>query len=331
MSQNAGDIREKLKIFSDKFSEQRNFGKNYEFTPTNKEEEQSAEESALIALTNRFPKRVTMYGYRAKSSDTAQANDRKQIDLHPYTKQGSGVSCTVAYTDADSSEIVFLLCKKKNKNIYSQIGGYTKGQGPEGSEIIVDSRSDDQRDKDEETIIGNINAVTVKEITAKPINIAYSLDSLKTKSVSGFNDQQNRFNGKLTNPNLMKMHLMTQGINYPYDYNALDTALRELKEETGLDLSDKCHASELYTADDFGISNEDPRLHTKTTHYLFYLGKRTLAEMLKNFPVQAGSDIELLKWANLSSFERALDLKEIKIKNDLPGTDELPAGGGRNG
>ncbi len=318
MSQNTNEVKDRLKIFSDQFAEKKNFGKNYAFSPTNKEEEQSAEEDALIALSNRFPKRITMYGYRAKSADTAQANDRKQMDLHPYTKQGSGVSCTVAYTAADTGEIVFLLSKKKNKNMYNQIGGYTKGQGPEGSEIIVETRSDDQRDKDEEALIGNMNAVTVTEVTAKSINIAYTLEALKAKSVSGFIDQQKQAPGKLTNPTLMKKHLQAQGIDYPYDYNALDTSLRELKEETQLDLSGKCHVSQLFTDDDFGISNEDPRLHTKTTHYLFYLGKRTQAEIQKDFPVKAGSDIELIKWVNLSSFERALDLKEIKIKNDLP-------------
>lgn len=318
MSQSVSEINDKLKIFSDKFAEQKNFGKNYAFSTTNKEEEQRAEESALIALTNRFPQGVTMYGYRAKSSDTALDKDRKQMDLHPYTKQGSGVSCTVAYTDAESGEIVYLLCKKKNRNMYTQIGGYTKGQGPEGSEIIVDTRSDDQRDNDEEALIGNMNAINVTEKTAKPLNIAYTLEALKVKSVSGFMDQQKQFPGKLIDPSLMKKQLKSQGIDYPFDFNALDTALRELKEETQLDLSGKCQASELFTADDFGISNEDQRLHTKVTHYLFYLGKRTQKEILELFPVKAGSDIELLKWVSLSSFERALDLKEIKIKNDLP-------------
>lgn len=318
MSQSVSDINDKLKIFSDKFAEQKNFGKNYEFSSTNKEEEQKAEESALIALTNRFPQRITMYGYRAKSSDTALDKDRKQMDLHPYAKQGSGVSCTVAYTDAESGEIVFLLCKKKNRNMYTQVGGYTKGQGPDGSEIIVDKRSDDQRDNDEEALIGNMNAVTVTEMTAKPVNIAYTLEALKAKSVSGFIDQQKQFPGKLIDPSLMKKYLKAQGIDYPFDFNALDTALRELKEETQLDLSDKCQASELFTADDFGISNEDQRLHTKVTHYLFYLGKRTQKEIDEFFPVKAGSDIESLKWVKLSSFERSLDLKEIRIKNDMP-------------
>lgn len=76
MSQNSNEVKDKLKIFSDQFAEQKNFGKNYEFSPASKEDEQRAEEDALIALSNRFPKRVTMYGYRAKSTDTAQVNDR---------------------------------------------------------------------------------------------------------------------------------------------------------------------------------------------------------------------------------------------------------------
>jgi 8-oxo-dGTP pyrophosphatase MutT (NUDIX family) len=137
---------------------------------------------------------------------------------------------------------------------------------------------------------------------------SYSLKKLKDASVKGFLEQQSNKLGKKTNPLVMKEFFASQGITYNNDYNSWETALRETREETGLNLSN-CKPKELYTSDDFGISNEDERLHTKTTHYLFHLG--TLNEPPT---VKAGSDIELLKWVSVTDF----DLVNGKVKEDLP-------------
>jgi hypothetical protein len=122
------------------------------------------------------------------------------------------VSCTVAYTDVKSGEIIILLGKKKNKDKYDQIGGYTKGQGPVGSEVVVDKRSDEQKDLEEEAIIGNNQAVTVKKTIAKPLNVTYTLVQLQQKSTAIFIEQQSQTAGQLINPLLMKERLKERGI-----------------------------------------------------------------------------------------------------------------------
>jgi hypothetical protein len=85
----------KMPIFSDEFASQKNAGKNYEFTAGNMNEEQNAEEKAVMALVNRFPNRITMFGYRVKSDEPAQPTDRKQMDLHPYTRYRCVMYCSL--------------------------------------------------------------------------------------------------------------------------------------------------------------------------------------------------------------------------------------------
>jgi len=252
-----------------------------------------------------------MFGRRVHNPHPLQGK-RVSYDIHPYTKQGTGVSCTITYTDAKTNIPYVLLSKKKNKNQYDQIGGYTRGQGPEGSDVNYDKRGEDERDNEEEAIIGNVNAVQVEQKNDKSSSsstqISYSLKQLKEASVKGFLEQQTIKLGKRVNPILMKEVFVSQGIIYNNDYNSWETALRETKEETGLNLI-KHKPKELYTSDDFGISNEDERLHTKTTHYLFHLGTLNEAPTVK-----PGSDIELLKWVAVTDIE----LINVKVKDDFP-------------
>lgn len=254
---------------------------------------------------------ITMFGRRIHNPLPLQGK-RVSYDIHPYTKQGTGVSCTITYTDAKTKIPYVLLAKKKNKNQYDQIGGYTRGQGPEGSDVSYDKRCEDERDKEEEALIGNTDAVKVEQKEGgRPsgsAQTAYSLKQLKEASMKGFLEQQKLKPGKRVNPILMKEMLASQGIIYSNDYNSWETALRETKEETGLDLSHH-KPKELYTSDDFGVSNEDERLHTKTTHYLFHLG--TLSEPPV---VKSGSDVEQLKWVAATDIE----LADSRVKDDLP-------------
>jgi hypothetical protein len=109
---------------------------------------------------------ITMFGRRIHNPDPLQGK-RVAYDIHPYTKQGTGVSCTITYTDAKTNIPYILLSKKKNKNQYDQIGGYTRGQGPEGSDVSYDKRCEDERDNQEEELIGNTSAVEVEEKTSE--------------------------------------------------------------------------------------------------------------------------------------------------------------------
>lgn len=252
---------------------------------------------------------ITMFGRRIHNPEPLQGK-RVSYDIHPYSKQGTGVSCTITYTDYKTRIPYVLLSKKKNKNTYDQIGGYTRGQGPEGSEVTFEKRSEDARDKDEEEIIGNVDAVQVgsdEGETAFTAQTSYSLEQLKEAAVEGFLEQQSEKLGKKINPMLMKQALSSRGIKFNNDYNAWDTVLRETKEETGLDLTHG-NPKELYTSDDFGITNNE-RLHTKVTHYLFYLGTRSEPPV-----VHPGSDVEALKWVRVTD----IDLKNRKVKHDLP-------------
>lgn len=252
---------------------------------------------------------ITMFGQRIHNPNPLQGK-RVSYDIHPYTKQGTGVSCTITYTDTKTNIPYILLSKKKNKNIYDQIGGYTHGNGPEGSEITYEKRTEDERDKDEEEIIGNIDAVQIgindgeKSTTTQ---ISHTLKQLKDASVEGFLEQQSIKLGKKINPISMKETFNSHSITYNNDYNAWETALRETKEETGLSLHNY-KPKELYTSDDFGITN-DERLHTKVTHYLFHLGALSEPPV-----VNPGSDIESLKWIPITD----IDLKNRKVKDDFP-------------
>lgn len=267
--------------------------------------EQAKLEAEIGGLIDQLPSPVTMYGRRIHNPQ----GKRKSYDIHPYTKQGSGVSCTLMYIDEKSGVPHVLLSKKKNKLQYDQLGGYTRGQEPEGSEVNFDKRSEDERDRDEEALIGNENAVKIerkKEEKFTPSS-SYTLKKLKEASTQGFEEQQSEKLGKKINPIQMKASLAKRGISFNNDYNAWDTALREIKEETGLDLK-KIKPKELYTSDDFGVTNEDERLHTKATHYLFYLGKLTEPPLVK-----AGSDIEQLRWIAVTN----IDLAKGMVKEDL--------------
>ncbi|CDZ79368.1 NUDIX domain protein [Legionella massiliensis] len=262
--------------------------------------EQLKVEREACTLLDRLP--ITMFGARIHNPDGPK---RKSYDIHPYTKQGSGVSCTITYTDDETGVIQVLHARKPNKVNYEQIGGYTRGQGPAGSEVNFDTRSEDQRDQEEEALIGNLNAITLTDEKASDKRTSsYSLKQLQENSYKGFLQQQGEKLGKKINPLVMKKYLADAGINYTNDYNAWETALREAQEETGLNLMEH-KPRELYTSDDFGVTNEE-RLHTKVTHYLFHLGR------LKEPPTtKAGSDIAEVKWAPV----HAINLK----KNDLEG------------
>lgn len=136
-------------------------------------------------------KTVTMFGRRLNNPDGL----RKHYDIHPYTKQGTGVSVTITYTDDETGIIHILHAKKKNRLNYDQIGGYTRGQGPEGSEVNYDKRTEDKRDKDEEEFIGNFDAITISDegemVTFEPKS-TYSLKQLKECAHQGFLDQQSK-------------------------------------------------------------------------------------------------------------------------------------------
>ncbi len=219
--------------------------------------------------------KFSMFGGRIHNPQPLEGK-RTSYDIHPDVKQGTGVSCTITYTDAQTGIPYILLVKKDNKEQYDQVGGYTQGQGPEGSD-------------------------------SKPSS-SYTLKQLKDWAVKGFTFFQTNKPGSKVHPLWMKRFLARNGVIYNNDYNAWDTALREIKEQTGLDLS-RMKPKELYTSDDFGIANEDERLHTKVTHYLFHLGVLNAAPFVK-----AGSDVELLKFVPVTD----IDFNNYKVKDSLP-------------
>jgi hypothetical protein len=171
---------------------------------------------------------ITMFGQVIHNPNGIK---RKFYHIHPYVKQGTGVSCTITYTDKKTKVIHVLCARKKNKSSYDQIGGYTKGQGPEGSDVNYDKRTDDERDSCEEAMIGNFNAINTSLLTPPTSKSNYTLEQLTKASNNEFVRQQREKLGKKIDPIRMKEYLRVSGINYTNDYNALDTALREIKKK----------------------------------------------------------------------------------------------------
>jgi 8-oxo-dGTP pyrophosphatase MutT (NUDIX family) len=251
---------------------------------------------------------ITMFG-EVMHNRNPLFSTRREMHLHPYRKQGSGASATLMYTDKKTGIPFVLLPVKKNKTQYDQIGGYTRGQGPEGSDVNFDLRTEDEKDRDEEAIIGNKDAVQVKEKTReKSASTTYSLKQLQEAARKEFIKQQSNKLGSKTDLVAMQAALQNENIDFRDDFDAEATARREAREETGIDLkNDKAH--EIFSDDDFGISNEDPRLHTRTLHFLFYLGTLEAPPM-----VTPGPELKELKWVPVTD----INLKERIVKNDLP-------------
>ena len=98
------------------------------------------------------------------------------------------------------------------------------------------------------------------------------------------------------------------------DETLKDCATRELKEETGIDITEE--SLDLKTVGIYDRVNRDPRGRVISHVFITYIEKLY-------FNLQAGDDAKEVKWFNMKQLpELAFDHEEIiaKVKRDLEGT-----------
>jgi|GEM_PF-2897956 len=264
-------------------------------------------EACAISLLNLLP--ITMYGRKIKNIYADSTSKvRKELHIHPYPKQGSGASVTLAYTDPETMETYVLLARKKNDTgQYEQVGGYTKGHWPEGGEIIADKRPEEKKDADEEELLGNKNAVNLSGVFAQEVklNSNYTLQQIKAAIRLIFTnmlaDPSTSWAKLDLDPVEIKQQLQEMGILMQPQFNAEEAAIDETKQETGIDLRQlgKHRRPKRVTCkDDFCIANESEKLHTVRNDFLVNLGYRSEAPK-----VQPGSDVGELVWVPVSEIQ----------------------------
>ena len=210
-----------------------------------------------------------MYGRQVTDTLTnITTPGRRKYDLHPYGKAGSGVMVLVTYVDSTTKERYILLSRKyanhtnKSKGLADQFilsGGYMKPHPLEGGEVNIEKITDDDKDRAEEAILLNQD---------------------------GYNQASTYGNS----------HLLKQLSSEPtYDIDLEHTAIREFKEETGLEWDIKNgYPVHLSTRSAYGVTN-DKRLYTIVAAFLLDYKELEHAPFTK-----AGSDIGEVIWVKLS-------------------------------
>ncbi|WPY00668.1 hypothetical protein Trichorick_00552 [Candidatus Trichorickettsia mobilis] len=276
-------------------------------------------------------KSATQFGKEFYNNITPEG--RRSIIAHPYDKQGSGVSVTVSYIDSTTGERQLMLMEKlkvRNKAEegfapqYDQIGGYTHGAGVEGTKKTTLSFAEGEA-KDA--------AEDANTETGVVINLSYSSTSLNTavqyttkKDLEEIGEAIAQYNVKIVkknpyiknfNPNDIKDYLKSQALEYTRDYNAIDTAIREFREETGYNgIITPEMIREAYTIDNYGTTNV-ANLHTKVSHYWIDLGTLPKAPTIYESSFKSEREINSFQ-ANGTEIGRLtwVSTNELKSKDD---------------
>ncbi|WP_316354561.1 hypothetical protein [Candidatus Trichorickettsia mobilis] len=291
----------------------------------------SKDQALNDAVAVEATKSATQFGKEFYNNITQEG--RRSIIAHPYDKQGSGVSVTVSYIDSTTGKINLMLMEKlkvRNKAEegfapqYDQIGGYTHGAGVEGTKKTRLSFAEGEaRDAAEDLNTATGVAITLSDSsTSQKTAVQYTtkkdLEAIG-KAIAQYNVKIVQKNPYIKNfdPNDVKGYLKSQGLEYTRDYNAIATAIREFREETGYNgLITLEMIREVYTTDNYGADNV-ANLHTKASHYSINLGKLPKAptiyessfksERASNSFQANGTEIGRLTWVSTSALESKND------------------------
>lgn len=217
----------------------------------------------------------TMYGR------SFEGENGKQVIVHPYEKYAAGVNVVPTYTDKATGEIYLLLTQKyKNPRDHAEgpadeyitIGGYgAPHAAPKARESDINTvLPQELRDRAEE-IVASSNA-----------DYKTVLDSLIQENPA----------------------LAARVAPKPYDNSLSDTAIRELKEESGLDLKALGLEEKLIS-----LGSADSRFdqtHTDKIHIIrehFTVDLSSLDKLPPN--VKAADDAAALTWIPVSAIQFA--------------------------
>lgn len=209
------------------------------------------------------------------------AEDRLLLTL-TISKQ-VGVSVNVFYSDENDEKYILLMQKlnernkpeKGVKNHFDSIGGYTKGAGVEGSKVdILSHTEEERRDEAEDNFAFN---QTIKDLSAIKIDAVKSSKYLTKQDLDNIGKVIDKFyKDSLKEDPYMKdldptQYFKANKTAWNRDYNALATAIREFREETGY-LGEIKSIRRIYSSDNYGIDNIT-KLHTVVAHFVIDLGQ----------------------------------------------------------
>ena len=276
-------------------------------------------------------KSATQYGKEFHNNTTTEG--RRSVIAHPYSKQGSGVSVTISYIDAASGERKIMLMQKLKtrgkpaeglKDEFDQIGGYTTGAGVEGSKKTGLSFDEEEaRDAAEDKYVENGSKLNIKSEKVEKSEYITKDDLSKIGNViKEYYDGEFKKDQYIKNldPVEIKNYLKTKGITYTKDYNLVDAAMREFKEETGYNGPITPQMIKIgYTTDNYALDNV-PNLHTIVSHIIIDLGKLDKAPQIYSADYKGtreansfqpnGTEVGKLEWASMDKFQQSeADLK----------------------
>lgn len=283
---------------------------------------------------------ATQYG--KEFFNTISSEGRPSIIAHPYDKQGSGVTVTVSYRDEKTNTRKILLLRKLNKrntpakgcqDLYTMVAGYAKGAAVEGGQInklaFIEGEARDAVE-DEYLITGALKRIAPpkKELKEEKTFVKKRYFEEIKKHIMSFFHKKLETEPYIANfdPSEIKAYLQSKGFTYNRDYNYIDTAMREFKEESGYNgpitasMFNVC-----YTSDNYAVSNV-PELHTIVTYLVLDLG--TLKEEPKIYAIDYtgvrvpnslqpnGTEIGEIVWVSASAIE--------PDKNEKPSYNKIP-------
>lgn len=252
-------------------------------------------EALTLRLSNQLD--ISMFGKKLNDSfpyisPKADGEVRRlEGHFHPYLKQGTSASATIFQTDPATGELYVYLPKLRRSHlIYGVPGGFVQGHWPDGGEVKVDTRTGDARDRDEEALVGNVNAVAVKQEQQAIKHANYTIEQVGPAIQAIFADLLKtnvHFDFEIDGDVIRQRLHDDYNIDLENDYNATDTAYRETLEEAGIDFRTMGVKPVHYFAqDDFGITC-NPKLHVVTNHYLFHVTDRPLLTLTPGSDVLA--------------------------------------------
>lgn len=220
--------------------------------------------------------------------NTITNEGRPSIIAHPYDKQGSGVTVAVSYRNAKTNQRKILLVRKlKKRNTlskglndeYVMVAGYTKGAAVEGGQISkLTFKEGEERDavEDEYLITGALKRIAPPKRELKEETTFATKHYFKEikKPIVDFFTEKLKKDPYIANfdPLEVKAYLQKKGFTYNRDYNYIDTAMREFKEESGYNGAvEPAMFKVCYSSDNYAISNT-PTLHTIVSYLVFDLG-----------------------------------------------------------